>query len=424
VTRLLTAVARTFGSVRTSRNFRLYFFGQLISACGTWINATASAWLVLRLTDSGVALGVNTALLFTPILLVGAWGGVLADRFDKRRILLWTQTAFAVISLGLWGLVVTDVVELWMVYALSLAAGLAMALDNPTRQSCYVEMVGEDNVSNAVSLNSAAFTGSRIFGPAIAGALISTVGIAVCFLIDGLSYLAVIAALIAMRPQDLHPQKRTTRVRGHLVSGLRYIWRTDGLRRPLVVMAVVFTVCFNFSVLIPLLARQTFHRGADTFGTLSALAGLGSFVGAIAMANSGARPSMQRLAAFSVATGASQVLVGLAPTLMWASVAMIPMGYTFMAFLITGNTMLQLTSRPEARGRVMALYGVVFLGSTPIGSPIAGVVGEHLGAGAGFVMSGVVALVLGLGILWRRLRRRSRIEPIPPDIEAMTETAA
>jgi MFS family permease len=424
VTRLLTAVARTFGSVRTSRNFRLYFFGQLISASGTWINATASAWLVLRLTDSGVALGVNTALLFTPILLFGAWGGVLADRFDKRRILLWTQTAFALIALGLWVLVATDVVELWMVYALSLAAGLSMALDNPTRQSFYVEMVGEDNVSNAVSLNSAAFTGSRIFGPAIAGALISTVGIAVCFLIDGISYLAVIAALVAMRPQDMYPQKRTTRLRGHLVSGLRYIWRTDGLRRPLIVMAVVFTVCFNFSVLIPLLAKQTFHGGAGTFGTMSALAGAGSFAGAIAMANSQTRPTMRRLALFSVATGLSLVVVGLAPTLDWAYVAMIPVGYTFMAFLITGNTMLQLTSRPEARGRVMALYGVVFLGSTPIGSPIAGVIGEHLGAGAGFVMSGAVALGLGVVTLWGRFRERGGAEPVPPDIETLTETAA
>jgi predicted MFS family arabinose efflux permease len=208
------------------------------------------------------------------------------------------------------------------------------------------------------------------------------------------------------------------------MSGFRYIWRTDGLRRPLIVMVIVFTVCFNFSVLIPLLAKQTFHGGAGAFGTMSALAGFGSFAGAIAMANGQTRPTMRRLAAFSVATGASLVLVGLAPTLDWAYIAMVPVGYTFMAFLITGNTMLQLTARPEARGRVMALYGVVFLGSTPIGSPVAGVIGEHLGAGPGFVMSGAVALGLGLALLWRRTRETAGTEPIPPDVETMTETAA
>ena len=397
--RFTAALGRTFSSVRTSRNFRLYLFGQTVSAIGTWMNFTASAWLVLQLTDSGTALGANVALYFLPVLVLGAYGGVLADRFDKRHILMITQAAYAVVALTLWALVATDVVELWMVYVLSLASGVVTAIDNPSRQSFYIEMVGEEHVRNAVSLNSAAFTGSRIFGPAIAGVLIATVGIATCFLIDGVSYAAVLIALFAMRPAELHPQKRSTRDRGHLVAGLKYVWATDELRRPLLAMAVVFTVSFNFAVFVPLLAERTFGGDAGTFGALSALAGVGSFLGAIVMASRVPEPRMRDLALWAVAAGVSLVLPGFAPTLWLAGASMIPMGFAIMAFMITGNTMLQLNARPEARGRVMALYGIVFLGSTPIGAPIAGVLGEHLGARVGFVVSGLVAAGLGVSLL-------------------------
>jgi MFS family permease len=403
--RVTAAIGRTFSSVRTSRNFRLYLFGQTVSAIGTWMNFTASAWLVLQLTDSGTALGANVALYFLPVLVLGAYGGVLADRFDKRHILMITQAAYAAVALSLWALVATDVVELWMVYALSLASGVVTAIDNPSRQSFYIEMVGEEHVRNAVSLNSAAFTGSRIFGPAIAGVLIATVGIATCFLIDGVSYAAVLIALVAMRPAELHPQKRSTRDRGHLVAGLRYVWATDELRRPLLAMAVVFTVSFNFAVFVPLLAERTFGGDAGTFGALSALAGVGSFLGAIVMASRVPEPRMRDLALWAVAAGVTLALPGFAPTLFFAGVAMIPMGFTIMAFMITGNTMLQLNARPEARGRVMALYGIVFLGSTPIGAPIAGVLGEHLGARVGFVVSGLVAAGLGVSLLLVARRR-------------------
>ena len=397
--RFTAALGRTFSSVRTSRNFRLYLFGQTVSAIGT------SAWLVLQLTDSGTALGANVALYFLPVLVLGAYGGVLADRFDKRHILMITQAAYAAVALSLWALVATDVVELWMVYALSLASGVVTAIDNPSRQSFYIEMVGEEHVRNAVSLNSAAFTGSRIFGPAIAGVLIATVGIATCFLIDGVSYAAVLIALFAMRPAELHPQKRSTRERGHLVAGLKYVWATDELRRPLLAMAVVFTVSFNFAVFVPLLAERTFGGDAGTFGALSALAGVGSFLGAMVMASRVPEPRMRDLALWAVAAGIALVLPGLAPTLWLAGASMIPMGFAIMAFMITGNTMLQLNARPEARGRVMALYGIVFLGSTPIGAPIAGVLGEHLGARVGFLLSGLVAAGLGISLLLVARRR-------------------
>ena len=414
------SVRRTFQSLHSSRSFRLYFVGQVVSTTGTWLNATATSWLVLKLTDSGVALGVNTGLLFLPILLVGAYGGVLADRFDKRRILMWTQGLQALISLALFALVATDVVVLWMVYATSLVSGLIVALDNPTRQSFYVEMVGEDDLTNAVSLNSAVFMGSRVLGPALAGFLINNVHLASPFLVDGLSYLALIVALALMRPEDLHPQQRTTRVSGHLMAGFRYVWSTPELRRPLLVLAVVCTFSFNWAVLVPLLAVQTFHGGPGTLGLLSAMTGIGSFVGAIFMANRAATPTMYRLALFTTASGVALILPALSPSLSWAYVFVIPMGLAIMVLLITANSMLQLSAKPQARGRVMALYSIVLLGSTPIGSPITGWIGEHLGARWAFVMNGGVALVTGLALLGVRRRtgsqaREAALEPGVPE---------
>jgi MFS family permease len=404
--RMRRAVGETFSSLKASRNFRLYLTGQLVSAVGTWMTFTATSWLVLnRLEGNGAALGLNAALQFGPMLVLGAFGGVLADRYDKRKILTATQSAYALISLTLAAIVFTDAVQLWMVFTLSTLNGIVTSLDNPSRQSFYVEMVGEETLTNAVSLNSATFTGARIVGPAVAGLLIATVGMAICFLVDGLSYIAVIAALVSMRTAELHPQRRTTTERGNLVAGLRYVWNTDELRRPLLVMAVVFTLVFQWQILIPLLAQRVFDGNAWTFGFLSAAAGLGSFLAAIVMARRNVAPTMRRLGLFAILIGCSAALVGFAPVLLAAEILMIPLGFTAMTFMITGNTMLQLTSRPEARGRVMALYGIVFLGSTPIGSPIVGLIGDHMGARVGFVLAGLVAVTMGVAVLWARQRR-------------------
>jgi MFS family permease len=402
--RVGAAVRRTFSSARSSRNFRLYLLGQIVSSAGTWMNFTASSWLVLQLSGSGTALGVNAALSFGPVLLLGPFGGVLADRFDKRRILVATQLTYAIIALSIFALVVADIAQLWMVYALSLASGIVTAFDNPARQSFYVEMVGEEALTNAVSLNSAAFTGSRIVGPAVAGALIATVGIAWPFLIDGISYLAVIVALMAMHPDEMHVQRRTTRERGHLLAGLRYVWHTPELRRPLLILAVVFTISFQFQVLVPLLAERVFNGDAGTFGALSAVAGFGSFLGAITMAHRNQRPTMRALALLVVGFGAGLLLVGAAPVLGVEFALMVPLGYVSMAFMITGNTMLQLNARPEARGRVMALYGAIFLGSTPIGSPAMGWFADQFGVRSGFFLAGVASLVTGLVVLFVRRR--------------------
>ena len=414
--RLEAAFRQTFASVRSSRNFRLYLSGQLVSAVGTWMNFTTMSWLVWKLTGSGTALGVNSALAFGPVLVLGAWGGVLADRFDKRRILVVTQSAFAVVSLTLAALVFTHVIALWMIYALSVVSGIINAIDNPARQSFYVEMVGEEVLTNAVSLNSATFTGARIVGPAVAVVLIGTVGMASCFLVDGLSFFAVLAALLAMRPDQLHAQERTTREKGHLVAGLKYVWRTDELRRPLLVMAVVFTLAFQWQVLVPMMAEKVFGSGVRGFGFMSAAAGVGSFAAAFLSANRNRRPTMRLLGIFAMCVGAAMVLVAVSPSLPFATVAMVPVGFSAMSFMITGNTMLQLTAAPQARGRVMALYGVVFLGSTPIGAPIVGSLADRVGPRVDFFATALVALVMGASVLWAR-QRRMAAEAEPTGVE-------
>ncbi len=395
MTRVGLAVHRTFHSVSHSRNFRLFFAGQLISVTGTWMQSVASAWLVLKLTGSGVDLGIQTALNFGPVLFLAAWGGLLADRLDKRRILIATQSSFAVLAVGLWALVATDAVQLWHVYVLSLLQGAVISLDNPTRQSFYAEMVGQRDLTNAVSLNSAVMTATRVVGPAVAGVVIATAGLAPSFLVNAVSYLAVICALLAMRPHELYRIAPSTRRRGQLREGFSYVWHTPELRLPLIWMALLYTFSFNFSVLFPLLAVRSFQGSAGTYGTLLSVMGVGSLIGALAMARQ-QRPSPRRLAYGAVVLGAVSVLAAVAPTLQLELVVLLPVGLASMVFMITGNSTLQLTARPEMRGRVMALYGMVFLGSTPIGAPMAGWVAEHLGARVGLGLGALVAMVTGV----------------------------
>jgi MFS family permease len=404
VTRVGLTVHRTFHSVGHSRNFRLFFIGQAVSVSGTWMQMVAAAWLVLRLSGSGVALGIDTALAFGPMLLFGPLGGAIADRHDKRTILLATQVAFGVLALALWAIVAADVVELWMVYGLSFLQGVVTSIDQPTRQSFFAEMVEARDLPNAVSLNSAVMTGTRIVGPALAGALIAGVGMEWCFLINGVSYLAVIAGLLAMRRDELRPQ-RAPREAGAIREGLRYVWGTGELRRPIVLMAVLFLFSFNYQVLLPLFAERTFSGDAGTLALLFSATGVGSLVGALVVAGR-PNPTERRLATSAVVLGLVTAFVAFAPSLAIAVASMPALGAASIVFFITANSTLQLTSRPQMRGRVMALYGIVFLGSTPIGGPIAGVVGEHLGARVGLASGGVVAVAAGLAALWLLSRRR------------------
>jgi MFS family permease len=427
VTKVGFAVHRTFHSVSHSRNFRLFFVGQIVSVTGTWMQSVAAAWLVLKLTGSSVALGIQLALNFGPILLLGAWAGLLADRRDKRVILIGTQTAFALQALALWVLVFAGVAQLWMVYALSLFAGIVTAIDNPARQSFYAEMVGNKDLTNAVSLNSAVMTGTRIVGPALAGVLIATVGLAPSFLFNGVSYVAVIAALVAMRPDELHREVVPVRGKGQLREGLAYVRRTPGLLLPLTWMAVIFTFSFNFSVLFPVLATRVFDGDAGTYATMLSVLAVGSLLGALAMARQ-REPNPRRLAVAAVVFGAASLVASAAPTFWSELTVLVPVGIVSMVFMITGNSTLQLSSRPNMRGRVMALYGMVFLGGTPIGAPIAGWVAERFGPRMGIALGGLIAVATGLTGLWMLSRRRLRRPRVAmagrPDVVGVPATGA
>jgi len=401
------ALGRTFSSLRV-RNFRLFIGGQVLSGIGTWMQWVAAPWLVLELTGSGVALGIDTALASLPILLVGAWGGVLADRFDNRRLQLGTQIAYALLAALLFALDATGVVRVWMVYAISFATGIVTAVDMPTRQSFYLEMVGPEDLTNAMSLNTATFTGTRIVGPVIAGAMITTVGTAPVFLANALTYLAVVAALLAMRTAELHPRERATRGRGQVREGIAYVWRSPGLRRPMLLMAVVFLFSFNFAVLLPLLAVRSFDGDAGTFAGLLALMGVGSLAGSLVMAGRSANASTRALGGLGLALGGLSLLLAVAPSLPVAWALMPFVGAAGIAFAITGNATLQLTSTGELRGRVMALYTVIFIGSTPIGGPIAGWVGEHIGPRVGLAGGGAIAVLAAVGTLVALARDRSQ----------------
>ncbi|MFN2490212.1 MAG: MFS transporter [Actinomycetota bacterium] len=406
MTALKLVAGRTFRSLGI-RNYRLYFMGQIVSFSGTWMQLVAQMWLVFRLTGSGVALGVTTALQFLPMLLVGAWGGVVADRFDKRRLLMATQATAASLALVLAVLTATGIVRLWMIYVLALLLGCVTVVDNPTRQSFVIEMVGPDEISNAVGLNSAVFTSARVVGPAIAGVLIATFDIVPCFFVNAVSYLAVIAALWAMDPEELHTSPRAPRGKGQLREGLRYVWSTRELRIPLLLMAVVGTLAFNFRVLLPVMADETFGGGAGTYGVLSAVMGAGTVIGALVVA-SRRRPTRPMLVGSALAYGALIVIAGLMPTLAFELAVLVPMGAAGIGFVSTANSMLQLNSSDAMRGRVMALYAVVFLGSTPIGSPLIGWIAERFGVRAGFLVGGVATLIAAAIALWTLGRGKLR----------------
>ncbi|MBM3696525.1 MAG: MFS transporter, partial [Actinobacteria bacterium] len=356
----------------------------------------------LVLTGSGTAVGMVLALQFLPVLLFGPLGGVLADRADKRRLLIATQVAAAGLAATLGLLVLFDAVRLWMVAALAAALGFVNLVDNPTRQAFVAEMVGPDDLTNAVGLNSVLINLARIAGPAGAGALIVAVGIAPCFLINAASYGAAVLALLLMRPEQLRRSPPQPRRRGQVRAGLRYVRRSPALLIPLLMMAVVGTLAFEFQVSLPLFARFTFGGDADTYGTMTALMGVGAVVGGLLTAAAGRRRP-GALAVMAMWFGGVQTAAAFAPTLGLALAAMVPLGAASIAFLALGNASLQLASVPEMRGRVMALWAVAFLGSTPVGAPLIGWIGS-LDPRWGLGVGGVATLLCGL-LAYRPLAR-------------------
>ena len=395
------AARRTFRSLRT-RNFRLYFLGQVVSGTGSWMQMVAQAWLVLRLTHSGVALGATLALQFTPMLLAGAWGGVLADRVDKRQLLIATAAASGALALALGAITAAGVVEAWMVYVLAVGLGLVTAVDNPARRSFVPEMVPASDVANAVGLNSTVFTAARVIGPAVAGVVIATLGVAWCFVLNGLSFVAVIVALREMRPRELRPAPAVERGRRQLRQGLRYAWRNRPVRLALLVTAVIGTLAFNYQVVLPLMAEQEFGGDAATFGTMMALLGAGSLAGALWVAHFG-RASTRIMLRAAFALGGTMAAAALAPNIVTELIVLPMVGVTSMVLLSMATAVCNEETAPELRGRVMALFSIAFLGSTPIGAPFVGWVSEVLGPRVGLGIGAVAALgTAALALTWHR----------------------
>lgn len=396
----------TFSSLH-NRNYRLYFVGQIISVSGTWMQRLAQAWLILRLThNNGFALGVESGLQFLPVLLFGAWGGVVADRFDKRKILYFTQIAAGLLALGLGVIVAVGAATVALDYLFSFLLGFVNVFDNPARQTFVMEMVGRDELPNAVGLNSVVMNSSRVVGPAIGGLVIGVVGLAPCFFLNAASYVAVLVALRMMHADALRPVAVVPRAKGQLREGFRYVWSDRMVRIPLLMMAVIGTLAFNFQVVIPLMATKTFGLGSIGFGAMTSVMGAGAVLGGLAAA-SRRGVSYRRLLTLTYAMGVSIMLAAVAPTLASEVVALFLMGAAAFAFIATANTTLQLTSRPEMRGRVMALYAIAFLGSTPVGSPIVGWISAVWGPRVGFAVGGVAAIVAGVAasVSLSRLRR-------------------
>jgi MFS family permease len=386
-------------------NYRRYFTGQVISVSGNWMQIVGENWLVLKLTGSGAAVGLTAALQFLPMLFAGAWGGLLADRVSKRRLLVMTQTSMALPALTLWALTASGKVTPLIVYALVLARGTVNAVDNPARQSFVMELVGRDRVVNAVSLNSLIVHSARIIGPAVAAAVIASVGIAECFLINAASFAAMLLALHRMDPAELQRAELARRDRGQLRAALRHVLETPGLRVPLAAMALVGTLSFNFQVILPLMARFAFHGSAATYASFTAAMAAGAIVGAL---TSGARRSVRPalLAAAAAAFGSFSLAAAAAPTYAVELLVLAGTGAASVTFAAGVNSTLQLTADPAMRGRVMALYSVVFLGSTPIGAPIAGWLAGAAGPRSALLLAGGAAIIGGLA-LWLGLARRA-----------------
>jgi MFS family permease len=408
------------------RNYRLFATGQLVSLTGTWMQNVAQDWLVLDLTHrSGTALGITTALQFTPMLLFGLFGGVFADRHDKRRVMVATQTVQGLLALSLGLLVVTGVVQTWMVFCFAFLLGMTTVFDLPARQAFVVEMVGPDDVTNAVGLNSATFNSARIIGPAIAGLMIAHGGTPPVFFLNALSYCAVIYGLLRINEAELFPGRVVTRAKGQLVEGLRYVKSRRDLLMPIVLVGVIGMLGLNFQITLALMARNQFHRGAASYGTLSALLAGGSLAGALLTARR-ARPTRRMLLGSALAFGVLEATLGLMPNIVLFSILLVPTGFAVISFSSTALSTVQLGAGEKMRGRVLALYGQVFVGGTPIGAPIIGWLGQHVGPRSTLVVGGLgslaAAVVAGLllahstGRLPSLRRRITAPAPVPYDL--------
>jgi MFS family permease len=398
VTRLLSAGRTTFKAFEIP-NYRLYYFGQAISLSGTWMQMAAQAWLVLSLTHSSTTLGVIVALQTLPILLLGPYGGVIADRVDKRRTMIVLQAMMGMQALALGLLTISGEVRVWHIGALAVLLGLNNAFENPARQSFMLEMVGADHLRNAVSLNSVLVNVARTIGPALAGVLIATVGEGVCFLINSVSFIAVIASLSMFDLDALHPSPPSGRGPGQLREGLNHIRHNQELAIPLLMMALAGLFAYEFQVTLPVMARQGLHVGATGYGFMTAAMGAGAVAGGLLVAAVG-RTGLRTLVVAATAFGVVIMLAALAPTLPTELFALALVGWASISFMASGNSTLQLAAAPSMRGRVMSFWFVAFQGSTPIGGPIVGWIMAEAGARAGLGIGAITCIfVAALGLL-------------------------
>ena len=384
----------TFDSLRV-RNFRLFFSGQLISQIGNWLTLIAQALLVLKLTDSGFALGLLAACQFGPVLVLGAWSGLVADRSDKRKLLMIVQSFAMLQSFALAFIAFMHHPPVVAIYVVAVLGGIATAFDNPARRAYVVEMVPEANVQNAVSLNSALMTGSRVVGPALAGLLITTVGYGWTFATDGISYLAVILGLFLMRTRENRPHIATPRGKGQVREGLRYVRTMPELFVPLMMMAIVGAFAFNFQTVMPLLVKRTLHGNDRTFTLIYSVISVGSLVGALLSARRSS-VNVRHIILSTYAFGVAMLLLAITPTVAFAYPIGVLVGISSITFMTTSTAIVQLRADPSMRGRVLALQAIVFLGSTPIGGPILGWVCQQYGARLGVVIGGLSAIIAGI----------------------------
>src|SRR5262245_21506625 len=370
-------VSPTFRAFRV-RNYRLYSSGAIVSNIGTWMQRVAQDWLVLELTHSGTALGIVTGLQFLPALLVSPYAGLVADRFPKRRVLMLTQVAMGAVALVLGLLAVTGLAQVWQVYALAFLFGIGTAFDAPTRQAFVVEMVGQEDLPNAVGLNSSSFNAARLIGPGVAGLLIGWLGTGPVIILNGLSYAAVMLSLWRMRPHALYSPNPAGRQKGMIRDGVRYLWRRPEL------MTVLFTVFFagtfglNFQLTSALMATAEFHKGPGEYGVLGSILAVGSLAGALLAARR-TRIRQRLVVGAALAFGVMVVVSGLMPTYLTYALALPLVGLTALTMMTAANATMQLSVAPTMRGRVMAIYMAVFMGGTPLGSPLIGWVGQTLG---------------------------------------------
>lgn len=408
-----------FSSLRV-RNFRLFATGQVISNTGTWMQRVAQDWLVLELTHgSGTAVGIATGLQFLPLLLFSLWGGMIADRYSKRGVLMATQSAMGALALALGVLALTGVVQPWHIYLLAFGLGMATVVDNPTRQSFAVEMVGRDDLRNAIALNSAVFNLARITGPAAAGLVISLIGTPAAFFLNAASYVAVIIGLRMMRPSELRPSERVPRAKGQLREGLAYVRSRPDLLMTMILVFFIATFGMNFQVTTALMSRVVFHTGAGRFGVASAVFAAGALCGALAAARRG-RVGMRLIVLTALVFGVLEVGTGLMPTYWSFLLLLLPTGMAVISFSTAANSSVQLGTPADMRGRVMGIYMLVFLGGAPIGSPLTGLVAQEFGTRLSIVAQGVlsmagavlvaVLIARGRGVPVRSYLRRTKLE--------------